>query len=72
MCLGQIVRKAVAEAVPVDIAEVLVRIIVVIIALTFVVVAVVGYLISTLLVETIKFFKRYKKWRKEHPIDKEE
>ena len=72
MCLGQIVRKAVAETVLVDIAEVLVRIIVVIIALTFVVVAVVGYLISTLLVETIKFFKRYKKWRKEHPIDKEE
>ena len=72
MCLGQIVRKAVAETVPVDIAEVLVRIIVVIIALTFVIVAVVGYLISTLLVETIKFFERYKKWRKEHPIDKEE
>ena len=34
--------------------------------------AVVGYLISTLLVETIKFFGRYKKWRKEHPTDKEE
>lgn len=34
--------------------------------------AVVAYLISTLLVETIKFFERYKKWRKEHPIDKEE
>lgn len=32
----------------------------------------VSYLISTLLVETIKFFERYKKWRKEHPIDKEE
>ena len=34
--------------------------------------AVVGYLVSTLLVEIVKFFKRYKKWRKEHPIDKEE
>lgn len=30
------------------------------------------YLVSTLLVETVRFFKRYKKWRKEHPIDEEE
>jgi hypothetical protein len=34
--------------------------------------AIVSYLVSTLLVEIVKFFKRYKKWRKEHPIDKEE
>ena len=30
------------------------------------------YLVLTLLIETVKFFKRYRKWRKEHPIDKEE
>lgn len=31
-----------------------------------------SYLVLTLLVEIVRFFKRYKKWRKEHPIDDEE